>query len=380
MKRVPVFVLVIALTVFAFWLQRESTRGTFDLVQRSFLSWLAANTSATKVLPPLTLVLYDDEASELAGTGRMAMLDGALFARAVLRLGALGAGVEGLTGDPTRMVEAAGRMPVFGGYDPSAAPGSGWTPLSGAPGTGWSEMTGLVGRPARLARGFLTAPFGGGGGAKSIQVAARNSDRAVPSFLALAWAAAQGWRWSEVRADPSGLRGPSGQLILDQTGAAQFLPAATAPTVTTMTDLFVLAENFEREGGASPLSGHIVVLARATSEVARVAEEGLEPVTPVEQWASAWEAVRTNRLFHPPGWWYPLVVAAVAGLLALGPARRSNGGALLAGFFALLVFAMIALAVFASTRVALPAALTLLTLAAGLMVGRACEKGGWFGP
>jgi hypothetical protein len=108
MKRLPVFVLVIALTVFAFWLQRESTRGTFDLVQRSFLSWLAANTSATKVLPPLTLVLYDDEASELAGTGRMAMLDGALFARAVLRLGALGAGVEGLTGDPTRMVEADG--------------------------------------------------------------------------------------------------------------------------------------------------------------------------------------------------------------------------------------------------------------------------------
>ena len=192
MKRVPVLLFLIGLTIFAFWLQRESTRGTFDLVQRGCLSWLAANTSATKVLPPLTLVLYDDEASELAGTGRMAMLDGALFVRAVLRLGALGAGVEGLTGDPTRMVEAAGRMPVFGGYDSSAAPGSGWTPLKGAPGTGWTEMTGLVGRPARLARGFLTAPVGSGGGPKSIQVAARNSDRAVPSFLALAWAAAQG--------------------------------------------------------------------------------------------------------------------------------------------------------------------------------------------
>jgi hypothetical protein len=380
MKRLPVLLLLVGLAILAFWLQRESTRGTFDLVQRGFLSWLVANTAATKVLPPITLVLYDDEASELAGTGRMAMLDGALFARAVLRLGARGAGVEGLTGDPTRMVEAAGRMPVFGGYEPSLAPGSGWTPLRGAPGPGWSEMTGLVGRPARLARGFLTAPVGGGGGAKSIQVVARNAERAVPSFLALAWAAAQGWRWSEVVADPSGLRGPSGQLILDQTGAAQFLPAAAAPMVTTMNELFVLAEKFEREGGVSPLSGHIVVLARATSEVTRVAEEGLEPVTPVEQWASAWEAVRTNRLFHSPGWWYPLVAAAVAGLLALGPARRSNGGALLAGFFALLVFAMTALAVFASTRVALPAALTLLTLAAGLIIGRAGYKGGWFGP
>jgi hypothetical protein len=378
MKRAPVLVLVIALAVLAFWLQRESTRGTFDLVQRGFLSWLAANSSATKILPPLTLVLYDDEASELAGTGRMAMLDGALFARAASRLGALGAGVEGLTGDPTRIIEAAGRMPVFGGYDPSVAPGSGWTPLSGEPGTGWPEMAGLVGRSARFARGVLAPPVGGGG-AKSIQVAARNADRAVPSFLALAWAAAQGWQWSELRADPSGLRGPSGQLLLDQTGATQFLPAA-GPSVTTMNELLVMAEKFEREGGAAPLSGHMVVLARATSEVTRVAGEGLKPVTPMEQWASAWEAVRTNRLFHSPGWWYPLVVAAAAGVLALGPARRSNSGALLAGFFALLVFAMIALAVFASARVALPAALTLLTLAAGLMVGRAGYKGGWFSP
>ena len=378
MKRAPVLVLVIALTVLAFWLQRESTRGTFDLVQRGFLSWLAANSSATKILPPLTLVLYDDEASELAGTGRMAMLDGALFARAASRLGALGAGVEGLTGDPTRIIEAAGRMPVFGGYDPAVAPGSGWTPLSGEPGTGWPEMAGLVGRPARFARGVLAPPVGGGG-AKSMQVAARNADRAVPSFLALAWAAAQGWQWSELRADPSGLRGPSGQLLLDQTGATQFLPAA-GPSVTTMNELLVMAEKFEREGGAAPLSGHMVVLARATSEVTRVAGEGLKPVTPMEQWASAWEAVRTNRLFHSPGWWYPLVVAAAAGVLALGPARRSNSGALLAGFFALLVFAMIALAVFASARVALPAALTLLTLAAGLMVGRAGYKGGWFSP
>ena len=378
MKRAPVLVLVIALAVLAFWLQRESTRGTFDLVQRGFLSWLAANSSATKILPPLTLVLYDDEASELAGTGRMAMLDGALFARAASRLGALGAGVEGLTGDPTRIIEAAGRMPVFGGYDPAVAPGSGWTPVSGEPGTGWPEMAGLVGRPARFARGVLAPPVGGGG-AKSIQVAARNADRAVPSFLALAWAAAQGWQWSELRADPSGLRGPSGQLLLDQTGATQFLPDA-GPSVTTMNELLVLAEKFEREGGAAPLSGHMVVLARATSEVTRVAGEGLKPVTPTEQWASAWEAVRTNRLFHSPGWWYPLVVAAAAGVLALGPARRSNSGALLAGFFALLVFAMIALAVFASARVALPAALTLLTLAAGLMVGRAGYKGGWFSP
>jgi hypothetical protein len=379
MKRGAVLLLVVGLAIFASWLQRESTRGTFDSVQGAFLSWLAANSPATKRLPPLTLVLYDDEASEMAGTERMAMLDGALFVRAVSRLGASGAGVEGLTGDPTRMIEAAGRMPVFGGYDPSAAPGSGWTPLKGEPGTDWLEMSGLAGRPARFSRGFLAAPVGNGGGAKTIRVAARNAGQAVPSFLALAWAAAQGWRWSEVVADPSGLRGPSGQLTLDSTGAVQFLPAATAPRVMTMNELFVLAEKFEREGGTSPLSGHIVVLGPATSEVTRVAGEGAKPLTPVEQWAAAWEAVRTNRLFHSPGWWYPAVVVAVASLLALGSARRSNAGALLAGFFALLVFAMLGLVAFSSARVALPAALTLLTLAAGLMVGRAGFKSGWFG-
>ena len=60
MKRLPVLLLFVGLAILAFWLQRESTRGTFDLVQRGFLSWLAANTSPAKVLPPLTLVLYDD--------------------------------------------------------------------------------------------------------------------------------------------------------------------------------------------------------------------------------------------------------------------------------------------------------------------------------
>jgi len=104
MKRVPVLLLVVGLVIFASWLHGESSRGTFDSVQRAFLSWLAANSPAPKMLPPLTLVLYDDEASEMAGTERMAMLDGALFVRAVLRLGASGAGVEGLTGDPTRMI------------------------------------------------------------------------------------------------------------------------------------------------------------------------------------------------------------------------------------------------------------------------------------
>ena len=380
MKRVPVALLVVGLTILASWLQRESTRGTFDSVQRAFLSWLAANGPATKILPPLTLVLYDDEASEMAGTERMAMLDGALFVRAAWRLGASGAGVEGLSGDPTRMIEAAGRMPVFGGYEPGAAPGSGWTPLKGEPGAEWLEMSGLTGRPARFVRGFLAPPVGTGGGAKTIQVAARNAGRAVPSFLALAWAAAQGWRWSEIVAEPSGLRGPSDRLILDPSGAVQFLPVASAPRVLTMNELFVLAEKFEREGGTSPLRGQIVVLGRATSEVTRVAGEGAMPVTPVEQWAAAWEAVRTNRCFHSPGWWYPVLVVAVASLLALGPARRSNMGTLLAGFFVLLVFAMVGLAAFSSMRVALPAALTLLTLGAGLMVGRVGFKGGWFGP
>jgi hypothetical protein len=374
----PAFAAVVAvLALLITWLQREHARGTFDPVERAFVSWLAANTGGKAPLPPLTLVLYDEEASELAGTGRMAMLDGALFARAASRLGALGAGIEGLSGDPTRMIEAAGGMPVFGGYDWTAPPGTGWTPLRGQPGDRWEEVPGLAGRPGRFARGFL-APPSGQTGPRKIRLVGRNGDRAVPSFLALAWSVANGWRWSEVSADPPALLGPDGRMILDGAGSAYFLPSG-APLTMTMNELLVAAEKFEREGGASPVRGHVMVLAPATSDVTRVATGGLRPVTPAEQWAQAWEAVRGNRLFLQPGWWYPPIVVLVGMALVLGPARRKNWAAVVAGLFVLLVFALLALGIFGSTRVVLPFVPTSLTLTGALLLGRTGQAAGWFG-
>jgi hypothetical protein len=377
MKRFALAGIAVLLVSLGFFLQRETSRGSFDPVERAFVSWLAANSGGKVALPPLTLVLYDEEASELAGTGRMAMLDGALFARAASRLGATGAGIEGLSGDPTRMIEAAGGMPVFGGFDSAKPPGNGWTPLRGVPGADWEETPGLTGRPGRFARGFLAPPTGQGG-LREIRLAGKSGDRAVPSFLVLAWAVANGWRWSELSSDPPVLEGPDGRMVLDSSGSARFLASGQPPTMT-MNELLVAAEKYEREGGESPVRGHVMVLAPATADVTRVAGEGMRPVTPAEQWAQAWEAVRSGHLFLSPGWWYPLLVAAVAMILVIGPARRSTPSAIMAGIFALLVFTLIALGIFGSTRVVLPFVPTSLTLLAALPLGRLGHTGGWFG-
>ena len=142
MNRTIALAVIAGLVLLAAWLHREHARGTFDVIESGFVSRLAANTTdknQTRYLPPLTLVLYDEEASELAGTTRLALLDGTLFARAASRLGALAAGVEGIGEDPSRMIEAAEGMPVFGGYDWQSPPGQGWTPVAGAPAAGWPD-------------------------------------------------------------------------------------------------------------------------------------------------------------------------------------------------------------------------------------------------
>ena len=115
MNRVTLIGLVSLLGLLTLWLDSEGRRGTFDLVERKFVSWLAANGERGASLPPLSLVLYDEEASQLGGAERMNMMDVALFVRAASRLGAVAGGVEGVQGDPSRMVEAAAGMPVFGG-------------------------------------------------------------------------------------------------------------------------------------------------------------------------------------------------------------------------------------------------------------------------
>jgi hypothetical protein len=167
-------------------------------------------------------------------------------------------------------------------------------------------------------------------------------------------------------------------MILDGAGSAYFLPSGPSVTMT-MNELLVAAEKFEREGGASPVRGHVMVLAPATSDVTRVATGSLRPVTPAEQWAQAWEAVRSNRLFLPPGWWYPALVVLAGAVLGLGPTRRTTRGALVAGLFTLLVFTLLALGLFGSTRVVLPFVPTSLTLAFALLLGRAGQAAGWFG-
>jgi hypothetical protein len=200
----------------------------------------------------------------------------------------------------------------------------------------------------------------------------------VPSFLALAWAAAQGSHWSEVSVAPEAITARKGKLSLAADGAAQFIPDS-APAVLTMNELLVASEKFEREGGASPFRDHIMVLARATADVARVAVGETGAVTPVERWASAWEAVRTNRLFVLPGWWYPVLLVLAGTVLTLGPARRSSSAALMAGLFAVLLFALAALGAFGTSRLLLPAAPALLTLGTALVLGRAGHRAGWFG-
>jgi hypothetical protein len=355
-------------------LQREFVRGTFDPVERAFVGWLSANTGAKNALPPLTLVLYDDEASNLAGSTRMGALDAALFARAVSKLGAAAAGVEGLPGDPSRMVEAAGRMPVFAGYAPDNPPGMGWTPCVGVPGAKWFELRGLAGPAAtRIPRGFFTAPEGGSGPRRAL-IVARNADCVVPSFLALSWAAGQRLKTGQVFVDGNRLRAPHCSVPIDVEGKTAFFPAAPAGIIS-MNELLVAAEKYERGEGDSPLRGRVVVLARATADVTRLKNSPQSiAATPSELWAESWAALSRGRCFLLPGWWYQVVlVAAVAGL-ALALRGRTWPAMAGAGSASLLFYLLIALGAFASVGILLPFVLSAGTLVAGLLLGRLILK------
>lgn len=373
MKKVAVFAhapLIALLLLVSLLLQREFARGTFDPVERTFVGWLAANTGAKNLLPPLTLVLYDEEASSLAGAPRMGALDVALFARAASRLGAVAAGIEGLTGDPSRMLEAAGRMPVFAGYAPDAPPSMGWTPWGGVPGPHWMELRGLAGRAStRLTHGFFAAPEGGTGPRRAVMVA-RNSDRVVPSLLALCWAAAQRARSGEASAEGRWLRLAERSVPIDADGGTSFFPAAKA-SVMTMSEFLVAAEKYERRESRSPLLGHVVVLARATADITRIKSPAeSEAATPPELWARAWPSLRQGRCFVLPGWWYQAALTAAGFCLALGTGRRGWRGCAAAGTAALFVYLLVALGVFASAGVLLPFVLSAGTLASGLLFGR----------
>lgn len=366
MKRAAV--LVVSLALLVPWLQREVARGTFDVIERHFVAWLAANADAPARIPPLTLVLYDEEASELSGKPRMSMLDAALFTRAASRLGAAAAGVEGLQGNPARMAEAAGAMPVFGGYSPDRPPSAGWTPLPGRVIARWPEMPGLIGAPGVFPRGFIITPPDNAG-PRELQMVARNAGRPVPSFLALAWAAAQGWQAGDLAAADGGVFGPQGGLPAGSDGKAWFFFAGPIAKMT-MNELLVISEEYERTGGDSPLRGRVLVLSPATADVLRLSREGGAPAIPPELWAQAWEPLRRGRLFVAAGWWFAPALWLASCALGLGVAQASRRTALLAWMITVMVCLLAALGAYAGSRLFLPLAPMVIALSAAAVLGR----------
>lgn len=358
--------LLAAVLVLTVWgLVRESQRGTFDRAEKVFVGWLAANTSRSALLPPLSLVLYDDEASQLAGVDRMGALDSALFVRAAMRLGAIAAGVEGLRENPARMIEASAGLPVFGGYEWNDPPGAGWTPLVGEPAATWPESPGLAGEASRFSRGFLSAP-GGGAGSPEIRLLARNADRAVPSMLVLAWGAAQGAKARHLSVDPAGVRFGKSRLPVDRSGSVRFFPAA-AVGVMSMNELLLASENFERGQAPSPVDGHVLILARATSDVTRVERGSERPLVAAEAVFQSWDALRRGTLFLSPGFWYPVALSVFALCLLFAPGFGTARAVLWGGVLLVLLFLIVSLGLFAGNRILLPSVPFAATLLAGLL-------------
>ncbi len=377
MSRNAVVAIGLFLALLVLGVEREEARGTFDAIERNFVAWLSANAGSRMPLAPLTLVLYDEDASDLAGSERMAMLDAALFTRAASLLGAVAAAVEGLEGNPLRIVESADGIPVFGGFAPDKPPVAGWTPLRGQPENGWPEVPGLVGMPGVFARGFM-APPSNSAGPRQLLLVGRNVDRPVPSLLVLAWAASQGWRTRDLSVVDGVVFGPTGRLVVGGSGAVHFFPVGPAPRMS-MNDLLVASEKFERAGGVSAVRGHVLVLVRATADVARLAREGGAPVTPAELWAQAWEALRRGRLFVEAGWWFAPCLWLVSIAMALGPGRRSQRRALIVWSLAVMVYLLAALGAFSGAHVFLPLAPALVAFSAAVLAGRAAYRAGLLG-
>lgn len=138
-----------------------------------------------------------------------------------------------------------------------------------------------------------------------------------------------------------------------------------------MNELLVAAEKYEREGGVAPLRGHIVVLARATAEVARVKESSDSmAATPAELWAQSWHALRHGRIFLLPGWWYQVVLVAAGVGICLGSGRRGWWSLLGTVAVVVLVFLLAALGAFASSGLLLPFVPSVGTLLAAILLGR----------
>jgi hypothetical protein len=176
-----------------------------------------------------------------------------------------------------------------------------------------------------------------------------------------------------MEADSKALRVGRAKLPLDAVGAASFWPDPIT-SVLSLNGFLVEAERFEREGGISLVRGHVVMLARATPDVARVAVPGRMPLTPTESWASAWESAKENRLFLLPGSGFYLVLTIVALLLTKffydGGLRRL----LVAGVFFLLLYVLVAMGVYSGYRLLLPLAPALVQLVAAMLIPRVLRR------
>lgn len=370
MKRAHAIAAMAFLGVAASLLHREFMRGAFDPVERGFVAWLSINTSDAPALPPMTLVLYDKEASEFSGGARMSMLDATLFARAASGLGAVAAGVEGLSGNPSRMMEAAGHMPVFGGSMPDESPGRGWTSWKGDVGAGWMELPGLAdSTPWGFPSGFF-APSEDLAGPRRMVLAARNLGHPVPSFSALAWVAAGDGDEAGARMMPGGMECGGRRVPLDATGAAFYFSGQQSVTVISLNELLVASEKQEREGGVSPMRGRLLVLCRATPDVTRIKGADDVAFTPAELWAQSWDALRRGRMFVLPGWWYPAVLVVVGFGLCLGVRHGSRMFSAGVGVMAFFVFLLVALGVFDFCGLLLPLTPSAATLLVGVLLGR----------
>lgn len=171
-------------------------------------------------------------------------------------------------------------------------------------------------------------------------------------------------------AEAGWLRCGKHKVPVDTGGQAHFFPVDPA-MVMGMNHLLVAAEKYEREGGASPLRGHIFVLARSTPEVTRVkGPSDSVAATPAELWAQSWHALRQGRMFVLPAWWYQmLVVLAALGLCGVA-GRRGWLGLLATTAVAVLAYLLVALGAYGSSGLLLPFVPSVGTLCSGLLLGR----------
>lgn len=346
-------------------LAREEYRGAFAAVDRAFLAWTSANTKAAPRAPAVTLVRYDEESVELAGSRPVAPLDAALFVRTAARLGARLVAVEGLPPDAgvqkiAGLVEHPAAPRLLLGYMPAEPPGGGWTTIAWPP-RRIDSLPELAGAPmppgALLPAGFVGAPRLEDGALRA-PLLARTGDHAVPSLLLLAWLGLEGdpplAHMARDRAEPVP------RLPIDARGGVMLLPARTPPAFSSLSfgDFLLEAEKIER--GAPPdvleplLRGRFVLLGRTSEGAPRVAVSPHgEPVPLMEAIAQAWTQMSHGRAFGRPSWFYPAALSAGCVLLMGILRRQPPRYVALAGIAAVGLFLLAAPAFFAATRLLL---------------------------